>query len=174
MNAIPSDSRTPRTRRAGQASFRDGRFTTGPQVLRVPVQGCGFERGEPVRLKGGRIGGKRRAKKASRSGPVAWLNAQGRVGHRSRHIALHLAVHRLLSAPASADPKADCSLPVSRSRSGRGGLETTRADSARTEAQPLSRLMPAREAHDAKLVPNGFDATALVRGLSRGKGVLAA
>lgn len=174
MNAIPSESRTPRTRRSGGASFRDVAITTGPLVLRVRVRGFGLERGEPVRLEDGWLGGTRRAKKAGRVGSVARLNAQRRVGHHSRHIALHLAIHRFLSATASADQKADRQLLVSRPRSGRGNLGTTRPSTARTEAQPLPCPTPRIEAHDAKLVPNGFDATASSRGLSRGKGVLAA
>lgn len=174
MNAIPSESRTPRTRRSGGASFRDVAITTGPLVLRVRVRGFGLERGEPVRLEDGWFGGTRRAKKAGRVGPVARLIAQGRVGLHSRHIALHLAIHRLLSAPASAHQKADRLLLVSRARSGRGNLGTTWPRISRTEAQPLLCPTPRIEVHDAKLVPNGFDATASSRGLSRGKGVLAA
>ena len=174
MNAIPSESRTPRTRRSGRASFRDVAITTGPLVLRVRVRGFGLERGGPVRLEDGWFGGMRRAKKAGRVGPVARLIAQGRVGLHSRHIALHLAIHRLLSAPASAHQKADRLLLVSPARSGRGNLETTRPRTSRTEAQPLLCPTPRIEVHDAKLVPNGFDATASSRGLSRGKGVLAA
>ena len=174
MNAIPSESRTPRARRSGRASFRDVAGITGPLVLRVRVRDFGLERSEPVRLEDGWLGGTRRAKKAGRVGPVARLIAQGRVGLHSRHIALHLALHRLLSAPASAQEKADRLLLVSPARPGRGSLEKTRPRTSRTEAQPLLCPTPPIEVHDAKLVPNGFDATASTRGSSRGKGVLAA
>jgi hypothetical protein len=131
-------------------------------------------RGEPVRLEDGWLGGMRRAKRAGRVGPVARLNAQGRVGLHSRHIALHLAIHRLLSAPVSARHKADRLLHVAPAPSGPGNMEKTRPRTSRTEAQPLLCPTPPIEVHDAKLVPNGFDATASNRGLSRGKGVLAA
>ena len=174
MNAIPSESRTPRARRSGGASFRDVAGTTGPLILRVRVRGFGLERGEPLRLEDGWLGGMRRAKKAGRVGPLVRLFAQGRVGLHSRHIALHLAIHRLLSAPASAARKADRLLLVSPAQAGRGNLEKTRARTSHTEAQPLLCPTPPIEVHDAKLVPNGFDATASTRGLSRGKGVLAA
>ena len=174
MNAIPSESRAPRTRRSGGASFRDVAGTTAPLILRVRVRDFGLERGEPLRLEDGWLGGMRRAKKAGRVGPVARLTAQGRVGHRTRHIALHLAIHRLLSAPTSAHRQADRLLLVSPARPGRGSLEKTRPRTSRTEAQPLLCPTPPIEVHDAKLVPNGFDATASTRGLSRGKGVLAA
>ena len=174
MNAIPSESRTPRTRCPGQASFRDVAITTGPLVLHVRVRGYGRERGEPVRLEDGRFGGRRCAKRASRPGPVARLNAQGRVGLHSRHIALHLGLHRLLSAPASVALTADSLLLTSCCQSGHEAVGSTRPSAARTKAQPISCRLPRIKASDAKLVPNGFDATAPGRGLSRGKGVLAA
>jgi hypothetical protein len=174
VNAIPCESRTPRTGRSGRASFRDVAITTGPLVLRVQARDSGLGRGEPLGLEDGWLGGTRRAKKAGRGGPVARLNAQGRVGHRSRHIALHLALHRLLSAMASAHQEADRPSLVSRARSGRGNPGMVQPPTSRTESQPLPCPMPWIEARDAKLVPNGFDATASARGLSRGKGVLAA
>jgi hypothetical protein len=171
---MPSESRTPRTRRSGGASFRDVVITTGPLVHPVRDRGCGLERTEPRKLEDGWVGGMRHAKKAGRVGPVARLNAQGRVGHHSRHIALHLALQRLLSAPESAPQEADRRLLISPARSGRRNLETTRSRTARIEAQLLLCATPPVEVHDAKLVPNGFNATASTRGLSRGKGVLAA
>jgi hypothetical protein len=174
MSAIPSESRTPRTRCSGGASFRDVVITSVPPEIRVRVRGFGLGRIEPVGLKDGRHGGMRRAKKASRSGPVARLYAQGRAGHHSRHIALHLALHQLLSAPASAPQGADRALPVSPARSGDGNREATRPRAARTTAQPLLCPTPPIEVDDAKPVPNGLDGAASDRGLSRGKGVLPA
>jgi hypothetical protein len=174
VNAKPRDSRAPRTRSSGRASFRDVDITTGPPVDRLRVRGCGLELIELRRLEDGWLGGMRRAKKAGRVGPVARLNAQGRVGHQSRHIAFHLALHRLLSAPPSVCRQTDRLLLISAHHSGRRNMETSRPRIAPIEAQQLSGAVPQLEVHDAKLVPNGFDATASAHGSSRGKGVLAA
>jgi hypothetical protein len=149
-------------------------ITTGPLVYPVRDRGWVLKRTEPRKLEDGWLSGMRRAKKAGRVGPVARLIAQGRVGHHSRHIALHLAIQRLLSAPESAPQEADRWLLISPARAGRRNVESTRSRTARIEAQLLLCATPPVEVHDAKLVPNGFDATSSTRGLSRGKGVLAA
>ena len=175
MNAIPSDSRTPRQDVRGGRVFRDVAIITGPPARRVRDRGFSLERGEPVRLEDGWFGGTRRAKKAGRGGPGARLIAQGRVGLRSRHIALHLAIHRLLSAKTSAHQTADRLLLVSPARSGPAGT-WGRPGHAPREPRPSRFRVPrlGSRCDDAKLVPERVDATASSRGESRGKGVLAA
>ena len=121
-----------------------------------------------------RSGGTRHAKRACRGVSGTRQTAQGRVGLSTRHFALHLGSHRLLSAMTSALKDAERPL---RSRPG-AGLAGTCEDGP---AAPLATRGPAASVSHAsdqawgpKLVPAGDSAISLPRGLSRGKGVLAA
>jgi hypothetical protein len=175
VNAIPSGTRAPRTRRSGRASLRDVANITGPLLFRVQagrlVLGTRGD-SEPPRI--GSISGSRLAKRAGRGVPVARLTVQGRVGQHSRHVALHLVPHRLLLARTSAFPKAVppvlFSLVDLRPR--KPGLACLK--SARSKAQPLLCPSLRDEAGDTMLVPTRAVAHASARGQSRGKGVLAA
>ena len=125
----------------------------------------------------GSIGGTRHAKTVCRGALKQRRAAQGRVGDRfpPRHIARHLVSHLLLSAKTSA--QADVVRPFflggARLRSAKGS--TTRGAVSRQQAQPEKCYSLLPETRNTSLVqPGGNVIPTLARGLSRGKGVLAA
>ncbi len=174
MNAIPCESRTPLTGRSGGGEPQGCRDHHGTADLSFPGSRLWSQARRVRQARGGRISGTRHATKAGRGVPVARLTAQGRVGHRSRHIALHRASHRLLSARTSAHPSAAPPFLLSPARPYGGSPGTIRQLGSRRAAQS-PQCLPARiEARGTKLVSTGVDARASARGKSRGKGVLAA
>jgi hypothetical protein len=173
VNAIPSEPRAPRTGRSGGVSFRDVAITTGPLVFPDRNRGlCLCQGNLPWRAIEERRG-KRYAKEVYRTVLVARLIAQGRVGHRSRHIADHPASHRLLSA-TSAQKDAGPLAPGSHAPPVAETQGKPRPVLARLEAQPLSPHARVFQAHGAEQVPSRFDVPASAFGPSRGKGVFAA
>jgi hypothetical protein len=171
---MPAEPRTPRAGRLGGASCRDVAIITGPPVQRAEARGCGLERGQSVGAASDGTSGKRHAMKAGRRVPVARLTAQGRVGHRSRHVASHLALLPLLSARMSALPDADSHSCIIPCRFAPGDARPIRQVSMRSVAQPHQCRSPGDRAGGAKLSPTAGVATAPRRGELRGKGVLAA
>jgi hypothetical protein len=174
VDAIPSEPRTPWTRCPGGASFRDVAIIMGPPFR--PFRAIGSPRAEGRRTERHethRIGGTRHAKKASRGVPGARQTAQGRVGSRSRSIALHLESHRLLSATTSAPQGAERLDHFPQKELWQGCAGTVWPLVSRLEAQPLWCSTPLSPGLWAKLVPVGGQANAQPRGPFRGKGVLA-
>jgi hypothetical protein len=103
--------------------------------------------------------------------------AQGRVGEFDlpRHVVRHLAPHLLLSANWSA--LADAVRPLMLVAAGyrQSDESAARKHASRPQAQPGECFSPRYEARDTVLVQTGCDVVeTLARGLSRGKGVLAA
>jgi hypothetical protein len=175
VNAIPCDSRTPSARRRGRALFRDVAIITGPSASRAGTRGLNLHGGKPFRFRADVIDGTRRATKAGRGNSDARLTSQGRVGLRSRHVAIHLATHRLLSAKTSARDDASrlARLPLARYRTMWQIARILRYSASRAEVLPGPRRSRRLDVSGAKLVSTEGGLMKPAHGESRGKGVLA-
>ena len=173
MNAIPCDSRTPLARGRGRALFRDVAIITGPSVNHAGTHGFNLHGGKPFGFRTDPIDGTRRATTAGRGSSGARLTSQGRVGLRSRHVAIHLATHRLLSAKTFARDEADRPkrLLLARCWSMWEIARSLHAVASRAEFLPGPRLSPRLDARGAKLVSTEGGLTKPAHGESRGKGV---
>jgi len=178
VNANPSGSRTPSTGcRGGLDTRKEFAATSGPPLgLRQldMLARIGDETGQQL---DGSSGGTRHAKTVCRGALEQRHAAQGRVGDQfpPRHIAHHLVAHLLLSAKtsASADVVRQFFLGGAGLRSAKGS--TTQSAVSWQEAQPEKCYSLPDDARNTTLVQPGGDVTpTLARGLSRGKGVLAA
>jgi hypothetical protein len=178
VNANPSGSRTPSTGcRGGSDTRKELAATSGPPSslgqLDVLARICD----ETLERLDGSNGGTRHAKTVCRGALKQRRAAQGRVGDQfpPRHVARHLVSHLLLSAKTSA--QADVVRPFllggARLRSAKGS--TTHCAVSWPQAQPENCYSHPSEARNTRLVqPGGNVIPTLARGLSRGKGVLAA
>jgi hypothetical protein len=178
VNANPSGSRTPSTGcRGGLDTRKELAATSGPPLDLRQLDVLARIGDETfVRLDGSN-GGTRHAKTVCRGALRQRRAAQGRVGDQfpPRQIAHHLVSHLLLSAKTSA--QADVVRPfLSGGARTRSAKESTNQSALSwQQAQPeICSSLPA-EARNTRLVQPGGDVTpTLARGLSRGKGVLAA
>ena len=178
MNANPSGSRTPSTGCRGELDTRKDFAATSVLPLGLRQSDVlGRFCAETLERTDGPNGGTRHAKTVCRGALKQRRAAQGRVGDQfpPRHIARHLVSHLLLSAKTSAH--ADVVRPFflggARLRSAKGS--TTLGAVSWQQAQPDKCYSLRFEARNTSLVqPGGNVIPTLARGLSRGKGVLAA
>ena len=178
MNANPSGSRTPSTGcRGGLDTRKDLAATSGPPLDLRQLDVLAQIGDETFKRRDGSNGGTRHAKMVCRGALMQRGAAQGRVGDQfpPRHIAHHLVPHLLLSAKTSAhaDVVRLFLLGGVCLRAGKGS--TTRGAVSWQQAQPEKCYSLPAEARNTRLVQSGGDVNpTLARGLSRGKGVLAA
>jgi hypothetical protein len=178
VNANPSGSRTPSTGcRGGLDTRKELAATSGLPLGRRQSDVLGRICAETFEWTDGSNGGTRHAKTVCRGALKQRRAAQGRVGDHfpPRHIASHLVSHLLLSAKTSA--QADVVrlflLGGARLQSAKGS--TTLSAVSWQQAQPEKCYSLPPEARNTRLVqPGGNVIPTLARGLSRGKGVLAA
>jgi len=178
VNANPSGSRTPSTGcRGGSDTRKELAAISGPPLGLRQLDVLARIGHETCQRLDGSNGGTRHAKMVCRGALNQRRAAQGRVGDQfpPRHIARHLVSHLLLSAKTSAP--ADVVRPFllggARLRSAKGS--TTRSAVSWQQAQPEKCYSLPPEARNTRLVqPGGNVIPTLARGLSRGKGVLAA
>jgi hypothetical protein len=178
VNANPSGSRTPSTGCRGTFDTRKGlAATSGPPLDHCQLDVLARIGDETFEWLHGSNGGTWHAKTVCRGALEQRGAAQGRVGDQCppRHIAHHHVSHLLLSAKTSAPADAVRSFLSGGAclRSAKGS--TTHGAVSWQQAQPEKCYSLPEEARNTRLAQPGGDVTpALVRGLSRGKGVLAA
>ncbi len=178
MNANPSGSRTPSTGSRGRSKARrEFVAATVPSPGHKPVDVLSGNTGAPSRLVFCLNGGTRHAKTVCRGALSLRCAAQGRVGDLliPRHVVRHLAPHRLLSANSSALPDGVRQCMLVKAALGPADESTGQTHTSRPKVQPEDCFSPQGGVSDIKLVRFGCDVVeTLARGLSRGKGVLAA
>jgi hypothetical protein len=178
VNANPSGSRTPSTGcRGGLDTRKELAATSGPPLGLGQLDVLARVGDETFERLDGANGGTRLAKTVCRGALTQRRAAQGRVGDQfpPRHIARHLGSHLLLSAKTSAQADAvrPCLRGGARLRSAKGSTTQSAVSWQMAQPEKCYSLLP--ETRNTSLVqPGGNVIPTLARGLSRGKGVLAA